>query len=629
MASVPLRFVKINDSYWTQMHKRIAEVVLPYQWDVLNNRVKDAEPSYCMENFKAVAGKAERIHRGVVFLDSDVYKWLEAVAYSITVHKNPAMEQAAEEAIAIIGAAQCEDGYLNTYYTLCAPDQRFCNFTDGHELYCAGHLIEAAVAYYEATGRDALLSIARRFADCLVQHFLREDGENRGCPGHPEIELALIRLYSVTAEEAYLRLCAYFLDVRGTGKPRRDIEREQKDLHRHFGDLLFSLPVSYAQAHAPVRKQRDATGHAVRAMYLYSAMADMAAHTGETAMNEAVRALYESTVQKNMYVTGGIGSAAFGECFTTDYDLPNDTVYAETCASIGLMMLSRRMWHLTHDAACYDIWERALYNTVMAGMSQDGRHFFYVNPLYVNPAVLRVNESMQHVLPSRAKWFGVACCPTNLARTVLSMGASLYAREEGALYVLSHIASSFTDADISVSLSRDGDAYTLAVDGDATEVRLRIPDGYALENTPHPVQDGYLTIAHPGGKETYGYRLIPRVRMLHAHPHVAADAGKVCVALGAQVYCLEEADNGAALCALSIPVDARFEKVEMDFLPEGMVALRTQGIRYMAGGSKHAYSEIPHTAKPQTLTFIPYSQWSNRGVGEMTVWVQAHRAMRA
>jgi len=326
-----------------------------------------------------------------------------------------------------------------------------------------------------------------------------------------------------------------------------------------------------------------------------------------------------------MYVTGGIGSAAHGEQFTTDYDLPNDTVYAETCASVGLMMFAARMWRLTGDPACYDVWERALYNTVLAGMGKDGRHFFYVNPLAVDPKVARENPGLSHVKTERPRWYSCSCCPPNLARTVLSLGTRLYAQKPGELYVLSHIDSVFKAEDGQVRLTRGGSDYTLCVNLPRKVLKLRVPDGFSLEDAPGKVEDGYLTIGHPGGEAAYAYKLRPEIRILRAHPRITHNAGKACVCYGHTVYCLEQADNGEALCELWLPRDAAFAFVAMDWLPQGMVALSADGYRLSEEGWDLPYSARPPERIPVRLVFVPYSQWNNRGEGEMCVWVNEAR----
>ncbi|MCL2867721.1 MAG: glycoside hydrolase family 127 protein [Clostridia bacterium] len=622
IVSIPLHSVKITDPFWTHMQRLIHDVVLPFQWEALNGRVEDDAPGCALQNFRIAAGLQEGRRQGVVFLDSDVYKWLEAAAYSLAIQPNAELLTKTEEAIELIGLSQQADGYINTYYTLVEPDMRFRNLTDGHELYCAGHLFEAAAAYFEATGRRAILDIASRFADYLVRYFLDDPAHAGAYPGHPEVEAALIRLYHATDNEAYLRLSAAFINARGCGRSQREAELEKEGFVKHWGDMLFKeLPECYMQAHAPVREQHAALGHAVRAMYLYSAMADMAYMTDEAALREACEALFHNTVFKRMYVTGGIGSAAGGECFTSDDDLPNDTAYAETCASVGLMMFAERMWRIDKDASRYDVWETALYNTVLACLGSDGKHFFYTNPLSINPCHVRESTSLRHIETTRREWFGVACCPPNAARRLLSLGRSLYACDDDSLYLLSHIDNELTLPDGKVSLRHDGDHYTLHVNAPATLIMLRVPAGYEIDAAPHALSEGYVRIQHPGGLALYPYRLTAKVRILRARPEVAHTSGKLCVAYGQTVYCLEEADNGKKLAALALPANASFRILTKDWLPPSMRALETKGVRYSAEGRDGPYTTEPYAAIPVTLTFIPYSQWNNRGEGEMCVWV--------
>jgi DUF1680 family protein len=283
------------------------------------------------------------------------------------------------------------------------------------------------------------------------------------------------------------------------------------------------------------------------------------------------------------------------------------------------------MWRLTRSPECYDVWEKALYNTVLACLGRDGQRFFYVNPLAVDPEILRENPALQHVQPSRRRWFGVACCPPNMARCVLSIGRSVYAASEGTLYVLSHIDSELTLPGLRVTLAHDRDDCRLTVDAPATDLLLRIPEGFDFHADQGEARDGYWRIAHGGGPATYTYRLTAKVRVLRAHPRIAQDAGKLCVTYGQRVYCLEQIDNGPALCELGLPADARFEILSMDWLPEGVRALRTRGIRLREEGWTRAYMEKEPEAEPATLTFVPYSQWNNRGEGEMRVWVNEAR----
>ena len=360
--------------------------------------------------------------------------------YPCLIGKDENLEKLADETIALIGKAQCEDGYLNTYYTIKEPERRWSNLKEGHELYTAGHMIEAGVAYYEATGKKEFLNIVARFADMICRKFGPDEGQCHGYPGHPEVELALVKLYQVTGERRYLDTAKYFIDVRGQGENYFKLEEGGKKYKAIFPEFAGYQP-EYSQSHLPVRKQKTAEGHAVRAVYLYSAMADLAYEYQDKELKAACETLWNNMVHKRMYITGGIGSSGLLERFTTDYDLPNDRNYSESCASIGLAMFGKRMGEITRDASYIDIVEKALYNTVLAGIAMDGKSFFYVNPLEVWPDNCMEKTSMEHVKPVRQKWFGVACCPPNIARTLASLGQYLYGQDDKSLYVNLYVSN--------------------------------------------------------------------------------------------------------------------------------------------------------------------------------------------
>ena len=390
-----LRNVQVNDKFWKEKMELVRKEVIPYQWDALNDKVEGAAPSFCMRNFK-VAGKITKDRRelgdkyqdkvwpldtfetlpqdmehledrfyGFLFQDSDFSKWIEAVAYSLTQHPDEELERIADGAIDIVCAAQQDNGYLDTYYIINDMSKVFTNLRDNHELYCFGHLTEGAVAYYEATGKDKLLNAARRFADYVYDCFGEEEGKKKGYPGHEIAEMALMRLYDVTGEEKYRRLAEFFINRRGTRPYYFDEEHPEVVKNGHENELRYF----YHQAHLPVREQDEAFGHSVRAVYLYSGMADVARVDDDDALYEACLKLWNNVTQKKMYVTGGIGATHLGEAFSFNYDLPNDTAYSETCAAIGLVFFARRMLEIKPDRSFSDVMERALYNTVLAGMA--------------------------------------------------------------------------------------------------------------------------------------------------------------------------------------------------------------------------------------------------------------------
>ena len=614
--------VKITDAYWLEKITLVRGIVLPYQWEILNDRVQGAQKSYCIRNFRAAAGEIQAPHSGVVFLDSDLYKWLEAASYSLAIGPDSRMETWADEAVGLIAAAQQQDGYLNTYYTLMKPDKRYTNLMEGHELYCAGHMIEAAVAYSQATGKDKLLGVALKLARHLYDTFMHQSKY----PGHPEIELALYKLYEHTGERFCLDLSKRFIDVRGQGENQMEKERLDPG-HEWIWEDMKRFDSAYFQTHLPLRKQESAQGHAVRAMYMYSAMADAAKATDDEQLKEACKKLFQSVRGRRMYVTGGIGSSSFGERFTSDWDLPNDTMYCETCASVGLMLFTRRMAMLTGDVSAYNVWERALRNTVLAGLGGDGKHFFYVNPLQVIPAVNHGNMTMEHIKTVRQSWFGVACCPPNIARTLLSLSGSIYAQNGRDLYVLAHIESEISRDDLGIRLTLESGGYRLYVRGEAMNLRLRIPEGCIMSGEGATERDGELIFRHPGGQAVYSYSLIPRVRLVYTDPRVSYNNGKACLMRGLDVYCLEEADNGPCLSAVYLPDNAVLLEDEGD-IREGLPVIRAEGLRADAR-DEALYTESAPRLQPCWLTFVPYRYWGNRGENEMLVWFNVKHCAQA
>ncbi len=384
-----LRQVCVKDEFWGREQELVRREVIPYQWEALNDRIPDAAPSYCLHNFRAAGRLLQRKIKqgtafvppsytfrgfetlpedpknpdpdkfyGFVFQDSDFFKWIEAVAYSLTVHPDPELEKTADEAIDIVCAAQAENGYLDTYYIINGMDRIFTNLKDHHELYCFGHMTEGAVAYYQATGKDKLLKAAERYADFISSKFGPEEGKCKGYPGHEIAEMALARLYELTGEERYLRLAEFFLDMRGT-KPYY-FDKEEKE-RAQFEGRAYQEPdpeggkLAYYQAHQPVREQSEAVGHAVRAVYLYSGMADVARLTGDEALFAACERLWNSIEREKLYITGGIGATNIGEAFSFPYDLPNDVAYSESCAAIGLAFFARRMLEVRADRRYGDV----------------------------------------------------------------------------------------------------------------------------------------------------------------------------------------------------------------------------------------------------------------------------------
>lgn len=635
-----LKDVKIKDPFWDRHTQLVKSEILDYQWRAMNDQIEDAPPSHCIENFRIAAGESDGEFFGAVFQDSDVAKWLEAVAYTLAAEPDAELKKRADGVIDLIGRAQQPDGYFNTYFILKEPGKRFQNLCEGHELYTLGHMIEAAVAYNQATGERRFLEIVCRMADLVADIFGPEEGKLHGMPGHEEIELALVRLYEVTGEKKYLETAKYFIDVRGTGEKNYFLKEMEQEGFRNIFPEFEDYQPEYSQSHLPVREQRTAEGHAVRAVYLYSAMADLADLYHDEKLFEACTKLWDNIVQRRMYVTGGIGSSGILERFTTDYDLPNDCNYGETCASIGLAMFGRRMAQITRDARYIDVAERALYNTVLAGIALDGKSFFYVNPLEVWPDNCMGRTSKEHVKSIRQKWFGVACCPPNIARTLSSLGQYIYGYDKHTLFVNLFIGNEteleLEGGRIRVSLETEfpyKNTYSLRIHGEAGRMTLalRIPD-YAVDyrifqdgtEAVYTAEKGYAYISGDFSGKTLEVRFRSEPRFIRANPAVRADEGKVCMMNGPLVYALEEADNGANLSGIYLDTSTR-PAMRLD--PElfgGTWVLSADGYRIAA--DSWAPGELYKEEKPKFLKTevraIPYAYWNNRGKGEMTVWVK-------
>lgn len=638
LESIDLKQIQINDDFWNRYVRLVREVIIPYQWDAMNDRIADAEPSHCLDNFAIAAGKKKGRFYGAVFQDTDIAKWLEAVGYSLaSAGRDAELEKTADDVIELIAQAQQEDGYLDTYYILQEPGKRWQNLCEGHELYTAGHMMEAAVAYYQATGKRRLLDVVLRLADLICRTFGAEEGKIHGYPGHQEVEIGLIKLYFVTGERRYLEQARYFIDARGVGENYFLQERRRPDFQTIFWGFDDYDP-SYSQSHLPVREQKTAEGHAVRAVYMYSAMADLACEYQDAALLDACKTLWNNMVSRRMYLTGGIGSSGILERFTTDYDLPNDCNYAESCASIGLALFGLRMAQITGEASYIDVVERALYNTVLAGIAQDGRSFFYVNPLEVWPESCLPHTSREHIRPRRQKWFGVACCPPNIARTLASLGQYLYARSDDRLYlnlfVSGQVQTPLAGGTAAVRVETRfplTNSLTIRIEqapGGVLPLAVRIPD-YAERfriqtdgvDVPYRTEKGYALLeAQEGSTVTIRFDAPPK--FVRANPQVRADCGKVALVRGPLVYCLEQIDNGEDLAALYVDAGAAIREVESELFG-GSVLLETDGKRMKTEDwGEELYAAHPVVLQDVRLRAVPYAYWNNRGQGEMTVWIK-------
>lgn len=563
-----------------------------------------------------------------MFWDSDWGKTIETAAYSLYRRRNERLEKNIDAVIDMYEKLQQPDGYLSSWYQRIQPGLRWTNLRDCHELYCAGHLIEGAVAYFQATGKRKLLDILCRYADHIADTFGPEPGKQKGYCGHEEIELALVKLARATGQRKYMELAKYFIDQRGVEPHYFDEEARARGADPkayHFKTY------EYNQSHRPVREQDKVVGHAVRAMYLYSGMADIATEYGDDTLRAALDRLWDDLTTKSLYVTGGIGPSAHNEGFTSDYDLPNDTAYAETCASVGLVFWASRMLGMGPDARYADMMERALYNGSISGLSLDGSLFFYENPL---------ESRGKH---NRWKWHRCPCCPPNIGRMVASIGSYFYSLADDALavHLYGDSTARFDIAGTPVSLVQtsnypwDG-AVSIRVEPDAPvefTLHLRVPSwcrkATLKVNGAHvdldaASNDGYAAIRREWQKgDRVELDLDMSISRLFANPQVRQDIGRVALARGPLIYCVEETDNAGQLHRITLPRTAEIEAHPEPNLLGGVVTLSATGSRETAENWDDGLYRTEAPAVEQAkLKAVPYYAWDNRDPGEMVVWLR-------
>lgn len=581
--------VMITDPFWSQHLKNSKEITIEACLD-------RCEETGRISNFAKAAGLMDGEFEGIYYNDSDVYKVIEGAAYSLMLHPDPKLEKRADKIIDFIAAAQLEDGYLNTYHILNDLDHRWTDM-NFHEAYCAGHLIEAAIAYFQATKKRKLLDTAVKFADHMCEYF----GTRivHWVPGHEEIELALVKLYQVTKNDRYWRLAFWFLEERGRGHGKGSIW-EKED----FGS-------AYVQDDTPVSQLSKAVGHSVRAMYLYSGMADIAILTGHQSYVDALDRVWDNIVNRKMYVTGGIGSSSQNEGFTEDYDLPNQEAYCETCASVGMVLWNHRLNLIHHDAKYVDVLERSLYNGALAGVSLSGDKFFYDNPLSSN--------GKHH----RVKWFDCSCCPTQISRFIPSIGNYVYALSDSEiwvnLYMGNQAAVSLQGGEVKISQQTnypwDGKVELLIETKQPIDftINLRVPgwckntktllNGMKLEE--QGFEKGYLKIKRnweSGDRLVFDMNMT--VERVYSDPNVLQNQGKVALQRGPLVYCMEQVDHSFDIQSFSLSKETTFQIEPQEGLLNGVNLIK--GIDSRSG---------------KKFTLVPYYVWDNRNPGAMDVWM--------
>jgi DUF1680 family protein len=602
--------VRLDDEFWAPRMRTNREVTLPTQLDLLESTGRVA-------NFRRGARKEAGRFEGFYFNDTDVYKWLEAAAWVLATDPDPELDRQIDAVIQEVAAAQQPNGYLDNYYVAGDDEKRWTELSRTHELYCAGHLIQAAVAHHRATGKANLLDVARRFADHICDTLgPAEEGKQPGTDGHPEIEMALAELARETGDRRYLDQARYLLDVRGRGLAGGD---------------------EYRQDHKPYRELDAMVGHAVRILYLNAGAADIYAETGDPTLLATLERLWQNTTTKRMYLTGGLGARHDGEAFGDDYELPNARAYTETCAAIGSAMWNWRMLLVTGEARYADLMEWTLYNAFLPGVSLDGRSYFYVNPLA---------DDGRH---RRRPWFECACCPPNVARTIASITGYFATVSDDGIQV--HLYGQGT-ADVSLPDGRtvrlrqrtrypwDGDV-AIDVDGDGDfALSVRIPawceEGAAVEVNGKPVGEGirpgrYLSIRRRwSAGDTVRLRFPIAVKLVEAHPRLAEDAGRWAVTRGPLVYCVEQADHpDVDLDAIVLSREIAFAEEPRPLLLGGVVVLTAPGREDRPVGWEgvlYRSADLARVERPRSrpirITAIPYCTWGNREPGAMRVWVR-------
>ena len=625
-----------DNGFIHKFQKLIKEVVIPYQYSVLEDKAEgNVEKSHVIQNFinagNVLAGKGQGDgFYGMVFQDSDAAKWIEAVGYSLAILPDPELESLADKFIDIIAAAQDTDGYLNTYFTIKDKEKRWTNLLEGHELYCAGHMLEAACAYYESTGKKTLLNVMIKNVEHIYSVFMNESDEMKfnGIPGQPEVELALMKLYSLTGLEHALELAKHFIDKRGTDP--HYFEKETKN--RNWGVWgSDGKDVEYNQANKPIRELNDATGHAVRAVYLYTGIAEVASQTNDKTLVEACKRLWDSITKRRMYITGGIGSTNQGEAFTVDYDLPSDTAYCETCAAIGLIFFASRMLEMEINRKYADVMEKAFYNTVLAGMQEDGKRFFYVNPLEVIPGIAGVAKTHTHDLPQRPTWYACACCPPNVSRLITSFGKYAYGENKDTVFCHLFAAGTVTfENGVKINCN--------------TMYPYDFSINYTIENTPDNM---YLAIRIPSWSKDYkiikndeevlahkfkielGYIYIPISKddkitieldsapyFVFPSPKIPDLSGQIAICRGPLVYCAEGIDNKDEITGLFIQKNSGIIKTKE--LENGITTLIVRGARQE--NTEDLYLDEEPNLINEDIIMRPYYSWGNRGLTQMKIW---------
>lgn len=601
MNNIEFSDVKITGGYWKARQDINRSVTLKAVYDRFNETGRFEALKCDLRD-----GDTNIPH---IFWDSDVAKWIEGASYILHSEKNDQAVEIIENAIDLIIKNSDENGYFNSHFLVAEKENRF-RLRECHELYCAGHLIEAAVAYYELTGKDRFLNAVKKYADYIERAFKIDNTAAFITPGHPEIELALVRLYKATGEKRYIELAKYFIDKRGNC--------DEPGIYTDWANEYYS------QDEIPVRERKTAEGHCVRALYLMCAAADIAYIYKDNDLKTACERFFDSIVNKRMYITGGVGSSNMGESFTIDYDLPNRTAYAETCAAISLAMFAERMLKFGADSRYSDIIERTMYNGIMSGISLDGKSFFYENPLEIDPDFNNINTSTKvkerFPITQRVEVFDCSCCPPNIMRFVASISGLIYGFDDNTVYINQYMNSEGDVNGIKISQKTDypnNGKITVRCNSNKKQIAFRIPcwcKSFNI-NKKYSIKNGYAYV-DLDSEENIELELDMPVRIIFANRRIHSDAGRIAVMRGPVVYCAEGIDNGADIKSIALPAESVFELAESEFL---LPILKTEAYRPFESDS--LYYEAVDDYEKIPLTLIPYYAFANRGESEMQVWL--------
>ena len=601
MNNIEFSDVKITGGYWKARQDINCSVTLKAVYDRFNETGRFEALKCDLRD-----GDTNIPH---IFWDSDVAKWIEGASYILHSEKNDQAVEIIENAIDLIIKNSDENGYFNSHFLVAEKENRF-RLRECHELYCAGHLIEAAVAYYELTGKDRFLNAVKKYADYIERAFKIDNTAAFITPGHPEIELALVRLYKATDEKRYIELAKYFIDKRGNC--------DEPGIYTDWANEYYS------QDEIPVRERKTAEGHCVRALYLMCAAADIAYIYKDNDLKTACERFFDSIVNKRMYITGGVGSSNIGESFTIDYDLPNRTAYAETCAAISLAMFAERMLKFGADSRYSDIIERTMYNGIMSGISLDGKSFFYENPLEIDPDFNNINTSTKvkerFPITQRVEVFDCSCCPPNIMRFAASISGLIYGFDDNTVYINQYINSEGDVNGIKISQKTEypnNGKITVRCNSNKKQIAFRIPcwcKSFNI-NKKYSIKNGYAYV-DLDSEENIELELDMPVRIISANRRIHSDAGRIAVMRGPVVYCAEGIDNGADIKSIALPAESVFELAESEFL---LPILKTEAYRPFENDS--LYYEAVDDYEKIPLTLIPYYAFANRGESEMQVWL--------